>query len=46
MFSSAVDPAHRHDPTAPPLHRARLFLRKRLEAHLSSAGIESTPSAA
>ena len=26
------------------VHRARLFLRKRLEAHLSSAGIESTPS--
>ena len=28
------------------VHRARLFLRKRLEAHLSSAGIESTPSVA
>src|SRR5262249_3295928 len=28
------------------VHRARLFLRKRLGAHLSSAGLERTPSVA
>ena len=28
------------------VHRARLFLRKRLEAHLSIAGVESMPGVA
>jgi len=28
------------------VHRARLFLRKRLEAHLSIAGVDSLPGIA